>query len=85
MTYLQPSVADWRAVCVPAGGAAESSAEGEERAAVQDGGGPGGPQRADEETQGRRGPGLLSTLSLVHILQLWLGIVQIFSVPIPIA
>lgn len=42
-----------------AGGAAESSAEGEERPAVQDGGGPGGPERADEETQSCCFTGLL--------------------------
>lgn len=41
-----------------AGGAAESSSEGKERPAVQDGRGPGGPQRVDEETQGCHFPGL---------------------------
>lgn len=50
-------------LCSPsAGGAAESSSEGEERPAVQDGGGPGGPQRADEETQGCHLPGLFHSL-----------------------
>lgn len=41
-----------------AGGAAESTPEGEERPSVQDGGGPGGPERPDEEAQGGCGPGL---------------------------
>lgn len=49
----------WFALCVTAGGATESSAEREEWPAVQDGGGPGGPQRADEETQGCCGSGLV--------------------------
>lgn len=50
--------------CLLARGAAESSAEREEWPPVKNGGGPGGPQRADEETQGCCGPGLLWTDSL---------------------
>lgn len=62
----------WRAspdLCLSAGGAAESPPEGEEWPAVQDGGGPGGPERADEEAQGCCCPGLslFNTLRFMQI------------------
>ena len=48
-------------ICPSAGGAAEPSAEREKWPAVQSGGGPGGPQWANEETQSCCGPGPLWT------------------------